>query len=89
MAYFIPDEVAENFKQDRSWSITVTGPPCPKATILHLVKSAPTNYDMRRLVRTYFQEMKVRRENGITPTYFTQTTNLVIHYDFALIYIQE
>ena len=59
---FVPNTLAESYKIDRSWSVNVTGPTCHKVQMMHLVKTAPDNQELRKLVRKYFKEMQQRRK---------------------------
>ena len=47
------------------WRVNITGPKCPNTHILHLIKTAPRNDHMRKLIRTYFTEMKSRSDEKL------------------------
>ena len=55
--YFLPNSVSETFLVDKAWSVEVVGPPCPTASTVYLVKTAPKNANLRRHVRKYFDFM--------------------------------
>lgn len=83
--FFPPNEIAKNFKTDMAWSVEVAGPNCPDSFILHLVKSAPANFEMRKIVRTYFAEMKKRSEKNLNLLFlFGHTSEKSILADFEI-----
>ena len=51
--------IPENFKENRNWDVTIIkAPKCPSTVkILRLIKTAPFNFDLRKVSKVYDNEL--------------------------------